>query len=76
MFRKKGEVVNVCKGLEGYENDVAKEKVAINTAKMIVESIDNIMKNLELNLETACNALGSSVQAYEDAKVLLKSMDA
>ena len=70
------EAVNMCEGLIGFANDVAKEKVAENTARMIVESIDNLMKNMELNLESACNALGSSVQAYEDAKVLLKSIDA
>ena len=67
-----GEVVNMCKGLEDWINDVTEEK----NAKFLVKSVENIVKNLNLNLETACNALGSSVQAYEDAKVLLKSIDA
>lgn len=66
------EVVNICKGLEDWINDVTEEK----NARFLVKSVENIVKNLNLSLETACNALSSSVQAYEDAKVLLKSIDA
>lgn len=47
----------------------------VHYAKIIVESINNIMKKLELDLETACNAFGTSVQVYEDAKVLLNNIE-
>lgn len=63
------EVVNVCKGLEGF----AEKRAARADALRLVECVDNLIKNLGLSLEAACNAIGSSIQKYEESKDLLKS---
>ena len=54
------EVVNMCKGLEGYGKKQA--------FKMLVSNVENMMKNLNWTLEAVCSAIGSSVQEYEEAK--------
>jgi len=39
---------------------------------MLIESINNLINNLGISLEAACQAIGSSVQSYEAAKRLLE----
>jgi len=58
------EVVNMCKGLEGYGDKRA--------AETLVESVENLIGNLGWTLEEACKAIGSTVQKYEESKKLLK----
>ncbi len=58
------EKVNMCKGLEGYGRKQA--------LKMLVNNIETMMNNLNWTLEAVCEAIGSSVQEYEDAKKWLE----
>ena len=46
--------------------------IKIGKAKEFIENIDSLISNLNLTLETACKALGSSVQEYEESKKLLQ----
>lgn len=64
------EVVDMCRGIELLKEEVRAEE-KMNNAKFIVESIDNLIANLGLSLESACNVIGSSVQRYEESKKLL-----
>lgn len=61
------EVINMCKGLEGFAEKRAAEKVA----EALVSNVESLINNLGLTLEGACEAIGSSVQKYEEAKKLL-----
>ena len=60
VVSEKEEVVDMCKGLEGYGKKQA--------FKMLVSNVENMMKNLNWTLEAVCSAIGSSVQEYEEAK--------
>ena len=54
------------------EREKYNEGINQGKAGSLVNSVDNLIKNLDLSLEEACTALGSSVQEYEKAKELLK----
>lgn len=51
---------------------IEREKFNEGQASKLVESVENLIKNLGLSLEAACNALGSSIQQYEESKEMLK----
>ena len=38
----------------------------------LIENINNLINNLGISLENACQAIGSSVESYEEAKKLLE----
>jgi len=61
---EKEEKVNMCKGLIGYANNVAKREVS----KMLLANVASLMETLDINLEGACKALKISVQQYEEAQ--------
>lgn len=63
---------NVCKALQEFYDDGVAEGEAKGEAKKLVENINNLINNLGISLQDACQAIGSSVQNYEDAKKLLK----
>ena len=44
-------------------------------AETLVKNIDSAMKNLGINLQHACEALGTSVEEYEKAKQTLALME-
>ena len=48
-----------------------KRGIEIGTAQELVKNIDSAMKNLGIDLQQACEALGSSVEEYENAKQTL-----
>lgn len=54
------EVVNMCKGLEGYGKKQA--------FKMLVANVASLMETLDTNIEGVCKALKITVQEYEEAK--------
>ena len=61
---------------ELYEQGLREEGESIGEArgegKSLLESVNNLQKNLKLSLEEALNALGKTMQDYEKAKELLK----
>lgn len=62
------EVVNMCKGLEGF----AEKRAARADALRLVECVNNLINNMGWTLETACDAIGASMQKYEESVELLK----
>ena len=44
----------------------------LGEGKSLLESVNNLQKNLNLSLEDALNALGKTMKDYEKAKELLK----
>ena len=44
-------------------------------AQNLVKSVDSAMKNLGIDLQQACEALGTSVEEYENAKQTLARME-
>ena len=44
-------------------------------AQTLVQNIDSAMKNLGINLQQACEALGASIEEYENAKQTLALME-
>ena len=61
---------------ELYEQGLREEGESIGEArgegKGLLESVDNLQKNLKLSLEEALNALDKTMKDYEKAKELLK----
>lgn len=41
-------------------------------AKQLVHSVENVVANLKVNLEEACKILGTSVEAFEQAKIIIR----
>lgn len=41
------------------------------TAKQLMESVGNVMTNLKVSVEEACAILGTSVEAYENARTII-----
>ena len=74
------EAKSMCQALkELFREDFEDEFIAARTkghaeghAGMLIESINNLINNLGISLEAACQAIGSSVQSYEAAKRLLE----
>lgn len=60
VVSEKEEVVDMCKGLEGYGKKQA--------FKMLVANVASLMETLDTNIEGACKALKITVQEYEEAK--------
>ena len=58
----------MCKALQEFYDDGKAEGKALN----LVENINNMITNLGLSLEAACQAVGSSVENYNDAQELLQ----
>lgn len=52
-------------------NEGVTDGINVGQAKEFVENIESLIKNLGLSLEEACNALGSSIQQYDESKKLL-----
>ena len=61
---------------ELYEQGLREEGEArgkeLGEGKSLLESVNNLQKNLNLSLEDALNALGKTMKDYEKAKELLK----
>ncbi len=53
-------------------NEGVIDGISVGQASKLVESVENLIKNLDLSSEAACNALGSSIRQYEEAKKLLE----
>ena len=51
------------------DNSKLRKEVAYNT----VQSIDNLMENLQLSLEKACETLGKTMEDYQNAKQFLET---
>ena len=74
------EAKSMCQALKKlFREDFEDEFIAARTkghaeghAGMLIESINNLINNLGISLEAACQAIGSSVQSYEAAKRLLE----
>ena len=66
----------MCQALkELFREDFEKEYETIRIkehAGNLIENINNLINNLGISLEAACQAIGSSVQSYEEAKKLLE----
>ena len=52
-----------------------KRGIETGTAQTLVKNIDSAMKNLGINLQQACEALGTSIEEYENAKQMLALME-
>ena len=57
---------------ELYEQGLREEGEVIGEGKKLLESVENLQKNLHLSLEEALNAIGTTMRDYEKAKELLK----
>ena len=57
---------------ELYEQGLREEGEARGEGKSLLDSVNNLQKNLNLSLEDALNALGKTMKDYEKAKELLK----
>ena len=70
------EAKSMCQALkELFREDFEKEYETIRIkehAGNLIENINNLINNLGISLEAACQAIGSSVQSYEEAKKLLE----
>ena len=74
------EAKSMCHALkESFREDFEKEFEEIRIkehaeghAGNLIENINNLINNLGITLEAACQAIGSSVESYEDAKKLLE----
>lgn len=55
------------------EREKYNEGLSQGKAGSLVNSVENLIKNLGFSLEEACSAVGSSVRQYEEAKELLKN---
>ena len=62
LGEKRGEERGIEKGIE------------TGTAQTLVKNIDSTMKNLGIDLQHACEALGTSIEEYENAKQTLALM--
>lgn len=63
--------IGVAQGEELGARRGEKRGIEIGTAQVLVKNIDSAMKNLGIDLQQACEVLGSSVDAYENAKQTL-----
>lgn len=41
-------------------------------AKQLIESVENVAANLKVNVEEACKIVGTSMEAFENAKLIVK----
>ena len=62
LGEKRGEERGIEKGIE------------TGTAQTLIKNIDSAMKNLGIDLQHACEALGTSIKEYENAKQTLALM--
>lgn len=53
------------------EREKFNEGINEGKATSLINSVENLIKNLGLSLEAACVALGSSIQQYEESPKLL-----
>lgn len=77
MFRikekhKKGGKVDMCQGLrewmEDERNEGRNEGIAIGQSKMLVASVESVMVKFNVDLEKACEGVGTTVEEYRKAK--------
>lgn len=69
--------LGVARGEERGEKRGEKRGIEQGNAQTLVKNIESAMKNLHIDLQQACEALGTSVQEYKNAKqtlALLKDM--
>ena len=66
-FEKEFEEIRI----KGYAEGRAEGR-AEGHAGNLIENINNLINNLGISLEAACQAIGSSVERYEEAKKLLE----
>lgn len=62
---------DMCKAIEEWAEEERTAGKIEGKASTLVEVIENLMKNMRLSLEDACQAINSSVQQYEEAKNIL-----
>lgn len=71
-----GEVNGMCNLsdliVEKTEKRVTEEVTTKVTAEELLKSVTNLMENLNLSLEKACEALGKTVEEYNNAKQFIK----
>lgn len=63
--------LGVARGEELGEERGIEKGIETGTAQTLVKTIDSAMKNLGINLQQACEALGTSIEEYENAKQTL-----
>ncbi len=66
--------LGVARGEEMGEERGMEKGIETGTAKTLVKTIDSAMKNLGIDLQQACVALGTSVEEYENARQTLALM--
>ena len=57
---------------ELYEQGLREEGEARGEGKTLLENVENLQKNLKLSLEEALNAIGKTMEDYENARNVLK----
>ena len=67
--------LGVARGEELGEKRGEERGIEKGIAQTLVQNIDSAMKNFGINLQQACEALGSSVEEYEKAKQMLALME-
>ena len=67
----------MCRVMEEMRNqsyaEGREEGRAEGRAVNLIQSVENLMKNLEVSLDQACKALGISSEEYRDAKAKMEN---
>lgn len=69
-----GETKNMCNLSDLIVERTEKRVTAEVTAKDTVQAVNNLMTNLQLSLEKACEALGKTVEEFQAAKQVVDSI--
>lgn len=77
VFKEASEMCDALKEIfrESFEKEFESERIQERErgcAQTLTESINNLIANLGLSLEAACQAIGTTVQNYEESKALLE----
>jgi len=63
----------MCRAMEEMRNQSYAEGREEGRAVNLIQSVENLMKNLEVSLDQACKALGISSEEYRDAKAKMEN---
>lgn len=64
----------MCKAIEEIKRIAAEEATAKTYAERIILATENVMKNLGLPLEKACDVVGNTPEEYYEAKKFLERL--
>ena len=65
---REGEEITMCELLDKYWNGGVAEGAQQGEARMLIKAVDSLMANLALNLQQACESIGTTVEEYTRAK--------